>query len=55
MGLNKGHIGSDEGLKSGLGTGGGISPAIPSSGDWILETGLWNDLGIWVDTDVWID
>jgi len=25
------------------------------TGDWILETGFWNDSGAWIDTKFWID
>ena len=24
-------------------------------GDWILETGYWNDNGIWIDSEIWLD
>jgi len=24
-------------------------------GDWILETGYWNDNGIWIDSETWLD
>lgn len=30
---------------------GGVTPG----GDWILQTGAWNDTGIWIDTSNWID
>jgi hypothetical protein len=29
-------------------------PTAPT-GDWILETGFWNDSGVWKDTSAWID
>ena len=28
---------------------------IPIEGDWILQSGFWNDLGVWKDSAAWID
>lgn len=40
----------------------GSSPGVPvhlrygvSSGNWILQTGFWDDNGAWKDTSEWID
>lgn len=32
------------------GGGGGVP-----SGDWILDTGFWEDLNVWRDDQTWID
>lgn len=31
------------------------SQEAPSSGAWILASGLWDDGGVWDDTALWID
>jgi hypothetical protein len=34
---------------------GSIKEEVGSENEWILQTGLWNDVGIWDDSKVWID